>query len=192
MIPVSFIAGRAVVLDLPDIDTDQILPRHHPDLPGGDALFHGLRAASPTSPFRSAGNPPFLLAGPNFGCGASREDAVLALLTSGIRCVIAPSFGGTFAANARWNGLATVTLPQEAYSVLLPDARTGAELSVDLERERIRWGDVGYHFRDDRFSRRCLLDGLDALSMTLDSATADAIDRFEGRNARLRPWATPP
>jgi 3-isopropylmalate/(R)-2-methylmalate dehydratase small subunit len=192
MTPISFIAGPATMLDLPDIDTGQILPWRVADPPDADALFHDLRAADPAFPLRPSGNPPFLLAGRNFGCGASREDAILALLASGIRCIIAPSFGGIFAASARWNGLLTVTLPEEMLSRLMADTRAGAEVSVDLERSRVRCADLVYPFDYDPFARRCLLEGVDALAITLDSATADAIDRFEGRDARRRLWATPP
>ena len=191
MTPVSFIAGRATVLALAHVDTDRILPARFLLQPGGDALFRDLRAADPACPLRPAGNPPILLAGPNFGCGAAREAAARALLVSGIRCIIAPGFGGFFPDMAARIGLLTIALPPDLFTALLDGVRRDPEVSVDLERERIRCAGFEYPFQLDRFMRDCLLAGLDELTITRDSAIADAIDRFEGADARRRPWATP-
>jgi 3-isopropylmalate dehydratase small subunit len=195
MTPVDFIVGPGVVLDRSGIDTDQILPvrfawlsRGH-DL--GAALFHDLRAADQAFPLRPGGNPPILLAGANFGCGAWRDAAVHALLDAGIHCVIAPGFGGGFSGMAAHNGLLAVVLPPEAFTILRTDCRSGAEVTVDLERQRISCGDLAYHFSIDRFRKRCLLEGLDELDLTRCSEIADAIDRFEGADLRHHPWATP-
>jgi 3-isopropylmalate/(R)-2-methylmalate dehydratase small subunit len=190
MMPVSFIAGTAVVLDDAGLDTGQILPPRFRAQPRG-ALFQDRRTADPGFPLRPAGNPPILLAGPDFGCGAAQEEAVLALLGGGIRCVITIGFGGIFCDMAAQWGLLTVVLVPDTFASLRKDALTGAEIAVDLERERIGCGGLSYRFRMDRFRWRTLLAGMDERELTRDSAIADAIDRWEGADARRRPWATP-
>jgi 3-isopropylmalate/(R)-2-methylmalate dehydratase small subunit len=156
-----------------------------------DTLFHALRAADPAFPIAATGNPPFLLAGANFGCGGASDAAVCALLAGGIRCIIAPGFGPGFSRTAAHHGLLTITLPPAHLALLRADSRTGTEIDVDLEARRLRCGDLVYRFSIDRFSRHRLLLGEDELILTRQYELADAIDRFEGGDARRRPWATP-
>jgi 3-isopropylmalate/(R)-2-methylmalate dehydratase small subunit len=186
--PGSFITGSASILDQADISTTQILPPSCP--PDGDCLFHDLRRADPAFPLGPSGNPPILLTGPNFGCGPSREDAVLALLRSGIRCLIGPGFADIFAGCARQRWLPAIDLPWADYTALRRDVLEGAHVSVDLEHEQIATGTHVYRIRIDRFTKRCLREGLSDLARTDDDAIADAIDRFEGGDMKRRPWAT--
>jgi 3-isopropylmalate/(R)-2-methylmalate dehydratase small subunit len=183
MIPVRRIEGAAVVLDHPDLDTSRILP------PGG-GLFAGV-GAGPAGPLRAAGNPPFLLAGSRFGAGADAGAAVRALWAAGVRCVIARGFGGMFVIDATHHGLPALALLGPAFDRLAADAATGAPLVLDLDRGRLGCADLSYVFTLDPFRRAELLDGQDELALTRDSATQDAIDRFEGADARRRPWAIP-
>ena len=97
-----------------------------------------MREAEADFPLGPTGNPVILIAGANFGCGSSREGAVYALADAGVRCVIAPSFGDIFAANAAKNGLLTIALPAADIAALIEAAGRGAELTVDLPRERVR------------------------------------------------------
>jgi 3-isopropylmalate/(R)-2-methylmalate dehydratase small subunit len=176
-----------------NVDTDQIVPSRYLQRPRSDDfgayLFRDLR-------FDDDGNerPGFALnqpahraarivvAGPNFGCGSSREHAVWALLDYGIRAAIAPSFGDIFASNAQKNGLLTVVLPEEVVTQLLHEleAVPGARVIVDLERQSVVTpGGVAHGFDIDPYAKRCLLEGLDEIAATL--AHLPAIEAYEAR-----------
>jgi 3-isopropylmalate/(R)-2-methylmalate dehydratase small subunit len=188
----------AVPLDRANVDTDQILPARFLKKPRsagyGRFLFHDERRRSVDFPldqpvFRSAA---ILLADRNFGCGSSREGAVYGLLDGGIRCVIAPSFGDIFAANAAKNGLLTITLPAAEFGELRERLRAapGVTLIVDLPAETITDPDGRtIHFEIDAFRKRCLIEGLDDIDLTLECI--DAIAAFDERAAREQPWRQP-
>ena len=131
-----------------------------------------------------------LLAGRNFGGGSSREAAVYAVYDSGIRCVIAPSFGDIFAQNAVKNGLLTATVPEEeiarfAAAAVNDPART---ITVDLEQKTIVSGKLCCSFGIDPVSRNQLLNGWDDIDLT-ESRLAE-ITAFKVRDKQQRPWAT--
>ena len=134
----------------------------------------------------------FILAGPNFGCGSSRETAVWSLQEAGIRCVIAPSFGDIFHDNAHQNGLLPLKLPmpdiQRIATVL--DRSNASEMTIDLENRQLRipgMDPIAFDLADER--RMPLLKGLDQLGFMLSSA-AD-IAAFEHTDEQQRPWAYP-
>lgn len=135
--------------------------------------------------FRGA---PILLAGANFGCGSSREGAVWALKHSGIRCVVAPSFGDIFANNCFQNGLLPVILPPADVEKLAAECEGGnARATVDLERQVV----ISPHgeemaFRVEAIRRDALLQGLDEIGLTLRHA--DAIAAYKARDETARPW----
>ena len=137
-------------------------------------------------------NSEILIAGPNFGCGSSREGAVWALMRFGIRCVIAPGFGEIFFSNACQNGLLPVTL-DEAESRRLADAVTAAPepiVTVDLLRCIVSSPDgaeIPFALAEDR--RMSLLEGLDETSLILRHR--DDIDAFQARMRADRPWVFP-
>ena len=193
MRPFDLVSGPAAALDGVNIDTDQILPARFLRKPRGDGyhpyLFHDVRAAVPDFPLRSAGNPPILIAGPNFGCGSSREGAVYALADAGIRCVIAPGFGDIFASNASKNGVLTVVLPEIVCATLRQRARDGDDIAVDLASQQVRAANESYAFEIDPFRKQCLLHGLDDIGLTL--AQERQIAAFEAASARQRPWTMP-
>ena len=188
----------AVPLDRANVDTDQILPARFLKKPRGggygDFLFHDERRRSADFPldrpeFRGAA---ILVADRNFGCGSSREGAVYALLDGGIRCVIAPSFGDIFATNAAKNGLLTITLPEADVGKLRDRLRAepGATLLVDLPAETVTDPDgQAIRFEIDAFRKRCLIEGLDDIDLTLECI--DALEAFEERAAREQPWRVP-
>lgn len=134
------IAGTCVLVEERDVDTDQIMPKQfclRINRTGyEDALFFEWRK-SPGSQFNSARarNSPILVAGPNFGCGSSREHAVWGLLDFGFRAVIAPSFGDTFLANCGTAGLVAATMETGTHSALVeilrvdPEARFGLDVA---------------------------------------------------------------
>ena len=114
-----------------------------------------------------------LLAGRNFGCGSSREHAPWALQDYGFDAVIAPSFGDIFRQNSYKIGLLTVQLPPEQVKELMVRAQAGEEITVDLEARTAG----GFPFEIDDFQRRCLLEGLDDIALTLRED--DALAAYE-------------
>ncbi|MCW3476228.1 3-isopropylmalate dehydratase small subunit [Limobrevibacterium gyesilva] len=171
MTPFTVLAGRATVLDRANVDTDQIIPARFLRKPRSagyqNFLFHDVLLQEPDFPVR-AGTAAVLVAGANFGCGSSREGAVYALVDGGIRCVIAPSFGDIFAGNAAKNGLLTVVLADAA--ALLGGAD---RLTVDLPAQAIICPDGRrFAFDIDAFRKRCLIEGLDDIGLTLQHEAA--------------------
>ena len=173
--------GRIAVLDRPDVDTDQIIPKQflkRIDRTGyGDALFFDWRYEHDGSPREGfeLNRPEFsgarvLLAGRNFGCGSSREHATWALQDYGINVVIAPSFGDIFRTNAGKVGLLTIALPDAEVKRMMEsvDLDRGSELTVDLERKLIVTPDGrDVPFELDEATRYRLLNGLDDIGLTL-------------------------
>jgi 3-isopropylmalate/(R)-2-methylmalate dehydratase small subunit len=179
--------GLAVVLDRPNVDTDQIIPKQflkRVERTGfGEFLFYDWRFKSDGQPdpsfplndsrYRSAS---ILVAGKNFGCGSSREHAPWALADYGFRAIIAESFADIFANNCMKNGLLPVVLTDAEVAELMRRVKeTGdypAQLSVDLEKKLVRDA-LGFsaHFEIADFQRYCLLEGLDDISLTLQHET---------------------
>jgi 3-isopropylmalate/(R)-2-methylmalate dehydratase small subunit len=128
-----------------------------------------------------------LIAGPNFGCGSSREVAVWALWAAGIRVVIAPSFGDIFFNNCFKNGMLPIGLPQATVEELAAEAVPGAQFVIDLEACRIQSpSGRSTSFEIDSSNRRALLDGLDEIGMTLQRQAE--IGNFERHDRQRRPW----
>jgi 3-isopropylmalate/(R)-2-methylmalate dehydratase small subunit len=179
--PFTTLTAIAAPLDMPNVDTDQILPARYLRRPRDERYatygFHDLRfnADGTAQPDFILNRPPFdragiLVAARNFGVGSSREAAVYALLALGIRCVVAESFGDIFFSNALKNGLLPVRLPEPAVTALrdLILAAPGTALTVDLPRNRLSAPDGTAHdFVIPPFSRDCLLRGLDEIGLTL-------------------------
>jgi 3-isopropylmalate/(R)-2-methylmalate dehydratase small subunit len=171
------VTSRAVVLDRPDVDTDQIIPKQflkRIERTGfGEFLFFDWRKDPGFELNHQQGR--ILLAGRNFGCGSSREHAAWSLQDYGFDAVIAPSFGDIFRQNSLKIGLLPVQLPADQVQELMQRARAGEELTVDLEARTAG----GFPFELDDFSRDCLLQGLDEVALTLREE--DAIAAFESR-----------
>jgi 3-isopropylmalate/(R)-2-methylmalate dehydratase small subunit len=167
------LTARAAVLDRPDVDTDQIVPKQflkRIERTGyGEFLFYDWRQ----DPAFELNRPEYngariLLAGANFGCGSSREHAAWALQDYGFEVVIAPSFGDIFFSNAVQIGLVPVTLGAAEVKGLMARLGHGGELTVDLETQTISVpaGEV-VPFEMDQFVRQALLEGMDAITRTL-------------------------
>ena len=130
---------------------------------------------------------PIIVAGDNFGCGSSREHAAWALLDMGVRAVIAPSFSDIFSGNAVKNGIVPVVLPPDAIDRLLAVAAEGQPITVDLETMSVTTPyQDRFAFALDPFRRRCLIEGLDEIGLTLAKDTA--ISKFEAVTDEHRPW----
>jgi 3-isopropylmalate/(R)-2-methylmalate dehydratase small subunit len=191
--------GIAVPLDRPNVDTDQIIPARYLkriERTGfGQFLFYAWRftaAGEPDSGFvlnepRYRGSS-ILIAGPNFGCGSSREHAPWALADYGFRAILAPSFADIFFNNCFKNGLLPVVLPDMDISELQrrAQANAGYQLTINLESCTVT-DDQGFsrRFQIDEFRRHCLLNGLDDIGLSLQHE-AD-ITAFEQRRAQ-RGW----
>ncbi len=204
MEPFRHLAAVAAPIDLPNIDTDRIIPARFLRKPQGAPgyatfLFHDVRFDADGSeqpdfilnqaPYRHAR---ILVVAENFGCGSSREMAVWALDACGIRSVIAPSLGDIFHQNCFKNGLLPVILPAEVVAGLRRQLhqRPGASITVDLDAQTVTAPDGGRHrFEIDPFRKEMLLSGRDEIGLTLDFAAR--IREFEERHARGMPWIVP-
>jgi 3-isopropylmalate/(R)-2-methylmalate dehydratase small subunit len=159
------VTSRAVVLDRADVDTDQIIPKQflkRIERTGfGEFLFFDWMKDPDFELHHQQGT--ILLAGRNFGCGSSREHAPWALEDYGFETVIAPSFGDIFRQNSLKIGLLPVQLPAAQVKELMERARSGEELTVDLEARTAG----GFPFELDDHARECLLEGLDDVALTL-------------------------
>ena len=181
-----------------NVDTDQIIPARYLRVPRaaglGDCLFHDRRQDDPNfvlNDSRFAGAR-ILVAADNFGCGSSREAAVYALMDGGFRAVIAPGFGDIFRNNSLRNGLLPVPLPADEVDRLLAMLQRGnaAEVTVDLEAQAVTFPDGSVvPFQIDPHRRKCLLEGLDDIGLTL--TMRDRIDRFADAHAAAAPWSLP-
>jgi 3-isopropylmalate/(R)-2-methylmalate dehydratase small subunit len=194
------LTGVAAPLPLINVDTDMIIPKQFLKTIKrtglGKNLFDEMRFTPEgvEIPDFVLNRPAYrkaqiLVAGENFGCGSSREHAPWALLDFGIRCVIAPSFADIFYNNCFKNGILAIALPQAEVDKLMDDARRGANavLTVDLPSQTITGPDGGsIAFEIDPFRKRCLLEGLDDIGLTLEKA--DAIAAFEAKRAAATPW----
>ncbi len=199
----KFTSLTSVAAPLPmiNVDTDMIIPKQFLKTIKrtglGKSLFYEMR-------FDDEGkeNPEFVLnkpayrnakilvAGDNFGCGSSREHAPWALLDFGVRCVISTSFADIFYNNCFKNGILPVAVSPEDLAKLMDDAERGsnATLTVDLEKQEIRGSDGGVvRFDIDPFRKKCLMEGLDDIGLTMQKA--DRIQAFEETATLSRPWA---
>ena len=170
------VTSTAVVLDRPDVDTDQIIPKQflkRIERTGfGEFLFFDWRKDPDFELNHQHGK--ILLAGRNFGCGSSREHAPWALEDYGFEAIVAPSYGDIFRQNSLKIGLLPVELAAEQVRDLMDRARAGEVLTVDLEARTAG----GHPFELDDFSRECLLEGLDEIGLTLrDEAAIAAYER---------------
>ena len=201
MPPFTILTAPACPLPLPGVDTDQLIPARFMKRTRaegyGDALLHDLRfdgqgAPVPDFPLnqpRWAGAA-ILVARRNFGAGSSREAAVYALWDYGVRCVLAPSFGGIFAANAANNGLLPARATEDDVERLLRLLQDGLPaLTVDLQACRVQAGAETAPFTVDPVARTKLLHGWDDLDLT--ASYGAEIAAFAERDQALRPWMPP-
>ncbi|HEY1382856.1 MAG TPA: 3-isopropylmalate dehydratase small subunit [Dongiaceae bacterium] len=194
------LTGVAAPLPMMNVDTDMIIPKQFLKTIKrtglGKNLFDEMRYTTDGKeiPDFVLNKPQYrkakiLVAGPNFGCGSSREHAPWALFDFGIRCVIASSFADIFYNNCFKNGILPIKLPQEDVDKLMDDANRGANaiVSIDLEKQEIRGPDGGcVKFEIDAFRKHCLLNGLDDIGLTMQKAAN--IDSYEQKARVGQPW----
>jgi len=180
MEPFKHLKGRVAPLDRVNVDTDQIIPKQFLKLVErtgfGKFLFYDWRFDQDGRP-----NPNFILNEPrynaakillsrsNFGCGSSREHAVWALSDYGFKAVIASSYADIFYNNSFKNGLLLITLDEGTVDHLFKEVAKpeGCSLEVSLEEQTIRNGDEIIKFEIDAYRKKCLLEGLDDIALTL-------------------------
>ena len=194
------LTGVAAPLDILNIDTDMIIPKQflktikrsglgknlfdemRYDRNGGEVAGFVLNR----TPYRQA---KILVAGDNFGCGSSREHAPWALLDFGIRCVISTSFADIFYNNCFKNGILPIVVSSDERDALLADSEDteNPELSIDLTAQTIRRPNgVTISFEVDAFRKKCLLEGLDDIGLTMEKS--GSIDDFEANRTQQQPW----
>jgi 3-isopropylmalate/(R)-2-methylmalate dehydratase small subunit len=200
MEPFTRLTGVAAPMDLPNVDTDRIIPARFLRKPkqAGYAqfLFHDVRfdAEGRERPEFVLNEPAYrgaqiLVAADNFGCGSSREMAVWALAAYGFRCVIAPRFGDIFFENCAKNGVLAVVLPAETCAGVRRQLYEGpgGTMTIDLEEQSVTAPNgVSHPFAIDAFRKHALLTGQDEIALTLGHDKE--ITAFEARRAGEVPW----
>ena len=191
--------GVAAPMPMVNIDTDMIIPKNFLKTIKRTGLKEGLFYELRWTPDGQKKdfildqpayqNAQIIVAGPNFGCGSSREHAPWALLDFGIRAVISTSFGDIFYNNCFKNGILPIKVSPADLEKLFDDAERGANatLTIDLEKQEIRGPDGGMiRFEVDAHRKHCLLHGLDDIGLTLEKRPK--IAAFEEKASAARPW----
>jgi len=184
-------------LSTANVDTDMIIPKQFLKTIKrtglGKNLFFEMRyddQGSAVSDFVLNKDPytnsKILIAGKNFGCGSSREHAPWALLDFGITCVISSSFADIFHNNCFKNGILPVTLDEEKIRELSEYANRKEEISIDLVEEKVLYGNNEVTFKVDPFKKKCLLEGLDEIALSLNKS--NKIESFENNLKSQKPW----
>lgn len=206
MEPLTHLTGPAAPMFQPNINTDAIAPMYSPATAGKPRGMTNTRAdlarmlfanwrydqndqerpefVLNRAPFRKAR---FLIGGPNFGCGSSRDSAPAMLSAFGIRCVVAPSFGGIFNDNCFKAGVLPIVLPEDAVRALATAAETGKDFVLDLGSQTLRVpGGTLVRFDVPAFRREQLVTGADDIALTL--RRNNEITAYQQRERALRPW----
>mgnify|MGYP001157060992 FL=1 len=184
-------------LPIVNVDTDMIIPKQFLKTIKrtglGKNLFHEMRYDDDgknidnfilnKSPYN---NSKILIAGNNFGCGSSREHAPWALLDFGITCVISSSYADIFYNNCFKNGILPIILDEEKIKELAEYSKRKEEIEIDLKEEKILFGNNELKFKIDPFKKKCLIEGLDDIALSLEKSSH--INEFEKKVKSVRPW----
>jgi len=184
-------------LPIVNIDTDMIIPKQFLKTIKrtglGKNLFFEMRYDDQGNEIKdfTLNQEPYnqskiLIAGKNFGCGSSREHAPWALLDFGITCVISSSYADIFYSNCFKNGILPIILEEEKIKELSEYSKRKEEISIDLTDEKIIFGNNEIKFNIDPFKKKCLLEGLDDIALSL--AKEDKINDFEKNLKKDKPW----
>ena len=194
----ELLKGIAAPLEMVNVDTDMIIPKQFLKTIKrsglGKNLFHELRYDIQGNikndfvlnwdPYKQAS---ILVAGDNFGCGSSREHAPWSLLDFGFKCIIAPSFADIFYNNCFKNGILPIRLDQKTVDVLMDQANQKKQLTINLKDQLIVLEDGNtIEFQIDPFRKKCLLEGLDDIGLTLQKK--EKIDQYEASLKNTHPW----
>ncbi len=184
-------------LSLQNIDTDMIIPKQFLKTIKrtglGKSLFYEMRYDENgkrnddfilnREPYNKS---KILLAGKNFGCGSSREHAPWALLDFGIKCVISASFADIFYNNCFKNGILPIKIDDKIVIELSEYSNRKEEIEISLEKQEIKYGNKVANFELDPFKRKCLMEGLDDIALSMEKISS--IDNYEKKIQATKPW----
>ena len=190
---------KSIPANLPmmNVDTDMIIPKQFLKTIKrsglGKSLFFEMRYDEQgkevsefvlnTEPYNKSS---ILLTGKNFGCGSSREHAPWALLDFGIKCVISPSFADIFYSNCFKNGMLPIVLDQKQIEELIEYSKRKEAIEIDLSEQKIKLGNKIINFEIDTFKKKCLLNALDDIALSLEKS--DKITSYEKNIQKTKPW----
>jgi len=184
-------------LPLQNIDTDMIIPKQFLKTIKrtglGKSLFYEMRYDEQENLIKdfTLNKEPYnkskiLLAGKNFGCGSSREHAPWALSDFGIKCVISSSFADIFYNNCFKNGILPIKIDEQTVLELAEYSKRKEEIDINLENQEIRFGNKVKKFDLDAFKKKCLIEGLDDIDLSMEKV--NHIDNFEKKISLEKPW----
>ena len=184
-------------LPIVNIDTDMIIPKQFLKTIKrtglGKNLFYEMRYNEKGTPINDFilnispfNNSKILIAGKNFGCGSSREHAPWALLDFGITCVISSSYADIFYNNCFKNGILPIVLHEAKIKELSEYSKRKEEIIVNLDEQKITFGNNEIDFEIDQFKKKCLIEGLDDIALSLEKNPK--ITEFEKKLSSSRPW----
>ena len=184
-------------ISIVNIDTDMIIPKQFLKTIKrtglGKNLFYEIRYDNDGKKIKDfvLNQEPYnkskiLIAGKNFGCGSSREHAPWALLDFGITCIISSSYADIFYNNCFKNGILPIILKEEKIKEISEYSKRKQEISIDLKEEKIFFGNKEIQFEIDSFKKKCLLEGLDDVALSLEKV--EKIFSFENNLKNKKPW----
>jgi 3-isopropylmalate/(R)-2-methylmalate dehydratase small subunit len=184
-------------LSIMNVDTDMIIPKQFLKTIKksglGKSLFYEMRYDEQGKEINDFvlnkehyNKSSILLAGKNFGCGSSREHAPWALLDFGIKCVISTSFADIFYNNCFKNGMLPIVLEQEQLEELIENSKRKEIIEINLLEQKIKLGSKTISFKIDTFKKKCLLNGLDDIALSLEKS--DKISSYEKNIQKTKPW----
>ena len=191
------LSGIPAPLPMINVDTDMIIPKQFLKTIKksglGKNLFHELRYDMQGNvkndfvlnwdPYKSS---TILIVGENFGCGSSREHAPWSLLDFGFRCIIAPSFADIFYNNCFKNGMLPIILNKKKIEELIQYSERRENVEVNLVKQEIIFGNKRIKFEIDPFKKKCLLNGLNDIALTLEKS--EKISSYEKMLKKNKPW----
>ena len=193
----SKIKSIPAYIPLMNIDTDKIIPKQFLKTIKrtglGKSLFYEMRFDEKGNPIKGfiLDHEPFnssniLITGKNFGCGSSREHAPWALLDFGIRVIVSESFADIFYNNCFKNGILPIVAKDEIINELKDYSERKENIEVKLQEQEIIYGNKTFKFELDSFKKKCLLEGLDDIALSLEKTKN--IESFENKMSQNRPW----
>jgi len=193
----NILRGIPANLPMMNVDTDMIIPKQFLKTIKrtglGKSLFFEMRydeSGKKIEKFvlnnRPYDNSSILITGKNFGCGSSREHAPWALLDFGIRCVISPSFADIFYNNCFKNGMLPIILDEKKIEELVQYSERKENIEINLTEQKIVFGNKIIQFQIDLFKKKCLLNGLDDITLSLEKS--EKISSYESKIEKNKPW----